>query len=176
MMMMLSCTLMGPGLSARSTAWSPISANRGRGRGSAPDSGQIGDGDGGASPPPGPGKSRGDPSWGLGRGLSDAGDGDGDRVHGVRALTCWPARGLESFCHFSEYGEEEEEEEPGGVFEVTPKLDSGGTTPTKPQPVPARYVRACSKSPPKRLKIKRLKSPSGDIPGTATAAVAGRLW
>ena len=35
------------------TAWSPISANRGRGRGRVPDSGQIGDGDGGASPPPG---------------------------------------------------------------------------------------------------------------------------
>ncbi len=51
------------------------------------------------------------------------------------------------------------------MFEVTPKLDSGGTTPTKPRPVPAPNVRACSKSPPKRLKIKRLKSPSGDIPG-----------
>jgi len=35
------------------TAWSPISANRGRGRGSVPVPGQIGDGDGGASPPPG---------------------------------------------------------------------------------------------------------------------------
>ena len=70
MMMMLSCTLMGPGLGARSTAWSPILANRGRGRGSIPGRGnfEIGDGDG------------------------DAGDsdGDGDRVHGVRALACWP--------------------------------------------------------------------------------------
>ena len=36
------------------TAWSPISANRGRGRGSVPVPGQIGDGpgDGGASPSP----------------------------------------------------------------------------------------------------------------------------
>ena len=31
--------------------------------------------------------------------------------------------------------------------------------------VPAPNVRACGKSPPKRLKIKRLKSPSGDTPG-----------
>ncbi len=44
--------LWGPGYST-TTAWSPISANRGRGRGRVPDSRQIGDGDGGASPPPG---------------------------------------------------------------------------------------------------------------------------
>ncbi len=36
-----------------STAWSPISANRGRGRGRVPDSGRIVNEDGGASPPPG---------------------------------------------------------------------------------------------------------------------------
>jgi hypothetical protein len=66
----------------------------------------------------------------------------------------------EGHCYFSEYdGEEDEEEDEEGVFEVTPKLDSGGTTPTKPRrPVPAPNVRACSKSPPKRPKIKRLKS------------------
>ena len=68
-------------------------------------------------------------------------------------------------CYFSEYGETEDEEKPGGVYEVTPKLDSGNTTPTKPRPVPAPNVRACSKSSPKRSKIKRLKSPSGDTPG-----------
>ena len=64
----------------------------------------------------------------------------------------------------AEDGDEEEFED---VFEVTPKLDSGGTTPTKPRRVPAPNVRACSKSPPKSLrpKIKRLKSPSGDTPG-----------
>ena len=58
-------------------------------------------------------------------------------------------------------------------------LDSGGTTPTKPEPRPVPLavpnVRACSKSPPKRinLKIKRslLKSSSGDTPGRE--AVAG---
>ena len=50
------------------------------------------------------------------------------------------------------------------MYEVTPKLDSGGTTPTKPRPVPAPNVRACSKSSPRRPKIKRLKSP-GDTPG-----------
>ncbi len=57
---------------------------------------------------------------------------------------------------------------PRGVYEVTPKLDSGSTTPTKPRPVPAPNVRACSKSSPRRPKIKRLKSPSesaGDTPG-----------
>jgi hypothetical protein len=48
---------------------------------------------------------------------------------------------------------------------VTPKLDSGSTTPTKPRPVPAPNVRACSKTPPRRSKIKRLKSPSGETPG-----------
>ncbi len=62
--------------------------------------------------------------------------------------------GLGSFCRFSEYGEEEDEEEPEGLFEVTPKLDSGGTTPTKPRPVPSPNVRARCKSPPKTLKIK----------------------
>ncbi len=51
------------------------------------------------------------------------------------------------------------------MCEVTPKLDSGSTTPTKPRLVPAPNVRACGKSPPKRSKIKRLKSPSGDTPG-----------
>jgi hypothetical protein len=58
-------------------------------------------------------------------------------------------------CYFSEYGETEDEEKPGGVYEVTPKLDCGSTIPTKPRPVPAPNVRACSKSPPKRSKIKR---------------------
>ncbi len=57
------------------------------------------------------------------------------------------------------------------MLQMTPQLDSGGTTPTKPpdRPVPVPNVRACSKSPPKRIKInlKRLKSrsPSGDTPG-----------
>ncbi len=52
------------------------------------------------------------------------------------------------------------------MYEVTPKLDSGSTSPTKPRPVPAPNVRACSKSSPRRLKsnLKRLKSP-GDTPG-----------
>ena len=62
----------------------------------------------------------------------------------------------------------EDEEQPRGVYEVTPKLDSGSTTPTKPRPVPAPNVRACSKSSPsvtpRKPKIKRLKSP-GDTPG-----------
>ncbi len=49
------------------TAWSPISANRGRGRGSVPVPGQIGDG----RPVPVPGQ---------------IGDGDGDGDRGVRAL------------------------------------------------------------------------------------------
>lgn len=49
------------------------------------------------------------------------------------------------------------------MYEVTPKLDSGSTTPTKSRPVPAN-VRACSKSSPRRSKTKRLKSP-GDTPG-----------
>ena len=44
------------------------------------------------------------------------------------------------------------------MLQVTPQLDSGGTTPTKFRPVP--NVRACSKSPPAKIKIKRLKSPS----------------
>ena len=56
------------------------------------------------------------------------------------------------------------EEEPEGVLEVTPQLDSGGTTPIKPRSVPVPNIRACGKSPPKRLK-KRIKSPSGDTPG-----------
>ena len=71
-------------------------------------------------------------------------------------------------CYFSAYGQSEDEEQPRGVYEVTPKLDSGGTTPTKPRPVPAPNVRACSKSSPsvtpRKPKIKRLKSP-GDTPG-----------
>ena len=56
------------------------------------------------------------------------------------------------------------EEEPEGVLEVTPQLDSGGTTPIKLRSAPAPNVRACSKSSPRRLKTKRLKSP-GDTPG-----------
>ena len=91
--------------------------------------------------------------------------------------------GAEEFCHFSDpesHGEgsqaelEEDgtssEEEPDSeeVLEVTPKLDSGSTTPTKPRSVPAPNVRACSKSSPsvtpRKPKIKRLKSP-GDTPG-----------
>ena len=70
----------------------------------------------------------------------------------------------EGICYFSEYGDTEDERKPGGVYEVTPKLDSGSVTPTKPRPVPAPNVRACSKTPPRRSKIKRLKSP-GDTPG-----------
>ncbi len=50
-------------------------------------------------------------------------------------------------------------------MEVTPKLDSGSTTPTKPRPVPAPNVRACSKSAPsvtpRKPKFKRQKSPGG---------------
>ena len=92
-------------------------------------------------------------------------------------------KGEEEFCHFADpesHGEgsqaeseedgtssEEEpegvgsEEKPVGVLEVTPQLDSGGTTPIKLRPVPAPNVRACSKSSPRRLKTKRLKSPGG---------------
>jgi hypothetical protein len=71
----------------------------------------------------------------------------------------------DEFPYFSEYGgQSEDEEQPRDVYEVTPKLDSGSTTPTKPRPVPAPNVRACSKSSPRRLKSKRLKSP-GDTPG-----------
>jgi hypothetical protein len=76
--------------------------------------------------------------------------------------------GLEGVCYFKfsrYYGETDDEGKPGGVYEVTPKLDSGSTAPTKPRPVPAPNVRACSKSSPKRSKIKRLKSPSGNTPG-----------
>ena len=87
----------------------------------------------------------------------------------------------EGVCHFSEYeshgagspAESEEdgtdsEEEPDSeeVLEVTPKLDSGSTTPAKPRSVPAPNVRACSKSSPRRTKSKRPKSP-GDTPGRA---------
>jgi hypothetical protein len=71
-------------------------------------------------------------------------------------------------CYFSEYGPSEDEVQPRGVYEVTPKLDSGSTTPTKPRPVPAPNVRACSKSSPRRPKVKRLKSP-GDTPGRESA-------
>ena len=70
----------------------------------------------------------------------------------------------DSVCYFSEYGQSADEENPRGVYEVTPKLDSGSTTPTKPRPVPAPNVRACSKSSPRKSKTKRLKSP-GDTPG-----------
>ena len=70
-------------------------------------------------------------------------------------------------CYFSEYGGTDDEQKPGGVYEVTPKLDSGSTTPTKPRLVPAPNVRACSKSSPRRLKSKRLKSPPGDTPSRA---------
>ena len=66
-------------------------------------------------------------------------------------------------CYFSEYGATDDEKQPGGVYEVTPKLDSGSTTPTKPRPVPVPNVRACSKTPPRRAKSKRLKSPSGEF-------------
>ena len=34
-------------------------------------------------------------------------------------------------CYFSEYGGTDDEQKPGGVYEVTPKLDSGSTTPTR---------------------------------------------
>jgi hypothetical protein len=71
----------------------------------------------------------------------------------------------DGICYFSEYGDTGDEEKPRGVYEVTPKLASGSTTrATKPRPVPAPNVRACSKSSPRRLKSKRLKSP-GDTPG-----------
>jgi hypothetical protein len=72
-------------------------------------------------------------------------------------------KGEEEVCHFSDLGsngegsqaESEEdgtssEEEPEEVLEVTTKLDSGSTTPTKPRSVPAPNVRACSKSSPPR--------------------------
>jgi len=73
----------------------------------------------------------------------------------------------EGHCHFSD-GVEEDEEEPEpaeDVLQVSTRPDSGGTTPTKPRPVPVPNVRACSKSSPRKIKIKRLKSPSGDTPG-----------
>jgi hypothetical protein len=68
----------------------------------------------------------------------------------------------EGICYYSdsEYGDTEDEKKPGGVYEVTPKLDSGSTTPTKPRPVPAPNVRACSK----------IKSP-GDTPGRQVQVV-----
>ncbi len=100
-------------------------------------------------------------------------------------------KGEEEFCHFSDpesHGEESQaeseedgtsseeepegvgshgEEKPEGVLEVTPQLDSGGATPIKLRSVPVPNIRACGKSPPKRLKtrIKRIKSPSGETPG-----------
>jgi hypothetical protein len=70
-------------------------------------------------------------------------------------------------CCYSEYGATDDEK-PGGVYQVTPKLDSGSTTPTKPRPVPAPNVRACSKRSPRKSQSKRLKSP-GDTPGRAVA-------
>ncbi len=99
-------------------------------------------------------------------------------------------RGEKELCHFSDpesHGEPEgsqaeseedgtsseaepegvgSEETPEGVLEVTPQLDSGGTTPIKLRsaPAPNVLVRACSKSSPRRLKTKRSKSP-GDTPG-----------
>ena len=77
----------------------------------------------------------------------------------------------EDEVHFS-HGEEESSEseaaeEPEGVWQVTPQLDSGGTTPAKIPPVP--NIRACSKSPPKKLKIKRQISPR-DTPGREAVA------
>ena len=61
------------------------------------------------------------------------------------------------------------EEELEEVLEVTPRLDSGSTTPTKkPRSVPAPNVRACGKSSPRRPKIKRPKTP-GDTPGREVA-------
>ena len=86
---------------------------------------------------------------------SESTDEEDDRAGGVS----------DGVCHFSEYGATDDEKQPGGVYEVTPKLDSGSTTPTKPRPVPGPNVRACSKSSPRRPKIKRIKSPSGDTPG-----------
>jgi hypothetical protein len=74
-----------------------------------------------------------------------------------------------TICRGSQADSEEDgtgsEEEPGGVVEVKPQLDSGDTTPTKPRSVPVPNIRACGKSPPKRPKIKRLKSPSGGTLG-----------
>ena len=84
---------------------------------------------------------------------SESTDEEDDRAGGVS----------DGVCYFSEYGATDDEKQPGGMYEVTPKLDSGSTTPTKPRPVPAPNVRACSKSSPRRPKIKRLKSP-GDTP------------
>jgi hypothetical protein len=92
-------------------------------------------------------------------------------------------KGEEEFCHFADpesHGEgshwqaesaedgTSSEEEPEEVLEVTPKLVSGSTTPTKPRSVPAPNVRACSKSSPRRPKIKRPKTP-GDTPGREVA-------
>ena len=71
--------------------------------------------------------------------------------------------GVSDYCHFSD-GEEEDEVEPEGVLQVTTRLDSGGTTPKKVRPVPVPNIRACSKSPPVKFKIKRHISP-GDTPG-----------
>ena len=71
--------------------------------------------------------------------------------------------GVSDHCHFSD-GEEEDEVEPEGVLQVTTRLDSGGTTHKKVRPVPVPNIRACSKSPPVKFKIKRHISP-GDTPG-----------
>ena len=71
--------------------------------------------------------------------------------------------GVSDHCHFSD-GEEEDEVEPEGVLQVTTRLDSGGTTPKKVRPVPVPNIRACSKSPPVKIKSKRHISP-GDTPG-----------
>ncbi len=103
-------------------------------------------------------------------------------------------KGDEEFCHFSDpesHGEgsqaepaedgtssEDSEELEGvgseekleGVLEVTPQLDSGGTTPIKLRSVPVPNIRVCGKSPPKRLKIKRIKSPSGETPDREVVA------
>jgi hypothetical protein len=71
------------GTYSSTTAWSPISANRGRGRGSVPDSGQIG--------PRGRGRGSVPASGQIGDGRpvpvpGQIGDGDGDGDRGVRAL------------------------------------------------------------------------------------------
>ena len=73
--------------------------------------------------------------------------------------------GVSDYCHFSDGEEEDELElELEDVLQVTTRLDSGGTTPKKVRPVPVPNIRACSKSPPVKFKIKRHISP-GDTPG-----------
>ena len=64
-------------------------------------------------------------------------------------------------CYFSEYGATDDEKQPGGMYEVTPKLDSGSTTPTKPRLVPAPNVRACSKSSPEEAQEQEAKVARG---------------